>query len=185
MGVNATLAPMNTPPRNFDKKLSDRKGADPRDRVVATNRNIRRNFEILDTYEAGLVLRGGEVKSLRESQVQITEAFARFTRGEAWLLGLHITAWTTVGLAEISGHDPDRPKKLLLHRIEIRRLEERTNREGLTVVPRSLYFSNGRAKVELALARGRSHKDKRQAIAERDAALEAERSMARHRHRHQ
>jgi len=156
---------------------------DPRDRVVATNRQARRNFEVLDTWEAGLVLRGGEVKSLRESKVQLAESFGRIDDGEAWLLGLHISPWATSGSAEASGHDPDRPKKLLLHRSEIRRMHDRVQREGLTLVPLSLYFSGGRAKVELALARGRGHADKRQAIAEREANREAERAMARRRRR--
>ena len=170
MGANST-----------NKSTSER--SDARDRTVATNRQARRNYEVLDTWEAGLVLRGGEVKSLRESKVQITEAFGRFEGGELWLLGLHISPWTTSGSIEASGHDPDRPKKLLLHRAEIRRMNDRVQREGLTLVPLSLYFSNGRAKVELALARGRGHADKRQAIAEREAAREADRSMARHRRR--
>jgi len=166
---------------------SDRKPgsgpSDSRDRVVATNRQARRNFEVIDTWEAGLVLRGGEVKSLRESKVQIAEAFGRFDGGELWLLGLHISPWVTSGSAETSGHDPDRPKKLLLHRAEIRRMHDRVQREGLTVIALSLYFSNGRAKVELALARGRGHADKRQAIAEREAAREADRAIARNRRR--
>ena len=170
MGANST-----------NKPTSER--SDARDRTVATNRQARRNYEVLATWEAGLVLRGGEVKSLRESKVQIAEAFGRFEGSELWLLGLHISPWTTSGSIEASGHDPDRPKKLLLHRAEIRRMNDRVQREGLTLVPLSLYFSNGRAKVELALARGRGHADKRQAIAEREAAREADRSMARHRRR--
>ena len=170
MGANST-----------NKSTSER--SDARDRTVATNRQARRNYEVLDTWEAGLVLRGGEVKSLRESKVQIAEAFGRFEGGELWLLGLHISPWMTSGAIEASGHDPDRPKKLLLHRAEIRRMNDRVQREGLTLVPLSLYFSNGRAKVELALARGRGHADKRQEIAEREAAREADRSMARQRRR--
>ena len=169
MGANST-----------NKSTSER--SDARDRTVATNRQARRNYEVLDTWEAGLVLRGGEVKSLRESKVQIAEAFGRFEGGELWLLGLHISPYSMSG-GEGMGHDPDRPKKLLLHRAEIRRMNDRVQREGLTLVPLSLYFSNGRAKVELALARGRGHADKRQAIAEREAAREADRSMARHRRR--
>ena len=138
----------------------------------------------------GFVVGGGvrrvdpeKVKSLRESKVQLAESFGRIDDGEAWLLGLHISPWATSGSAEASGHDPDRPKKLLLHRSEIRRMHDRVQREGLTLVPLSLYFSGGRAKVDLALARGRGHADKRQAIAEREANREAERAMARRRRR--
>jgi len=169
--------------RAAGQKSGSNKQADSRDRTVATNRKARRNYEVLDTWEAGLVLRGGEVKSLRASKVQIAEAFGRFEGGELWLLGLHISPWSTSGSVETSGHDPDRPKKLLLHRSEIRRMHDRVQREGLTLVPLSLYFSNGRAKVELALARGRGHADKRQAIAEREASREADRAIARNRRR--
>lgn len=155
---------------------------DARDRVVASNRKARRNYDLLDTWEAGLVLRGSEVKSLRESKVQITEAFAREERGELWLLGLHIAPYANTG-GDSTGHDPDRPRKLLLHRREIIRIVDRMQREGLTLVPLSLYFSNGRAKVEIALARGRDLHDKRQALVRREADREADRAIARNRRR--
>jgi len=155
---------------------------DARDRVIATNRLARRNYDLFDTWEAGLVLQGSEVKSLRESKVQITEAFGRTDRGELWLVGLHIAPYRGSG-SDVYGHDPDRPRKLLLHRAEIVRILDRLDRDGLTLVPLSLYFSNGRAKVEVALARGRALHDKRQAIARRDADREAQRAMARHRRR--
>ncbi len=155
---------------------------DARDRVVTSNRQARRNFDLLDTWEAGLVLKGSEVKSLRESKVQITEAFAREEDGELWLLGLHIAPYSMSG-GGAEGHDPDRPRKLLLHRREIHRIVDRMQREGLTVVPLSLYFSGGRAKVEIALARGRHLHDHRQALARREAEREAERAVARARKR--
>ena len=156
--------------------------ADSGDRVVATNRRARREFDLLDTWEAGLVLRGSEVKSLRESKVQIAESFVRSEGKELWLVGLHVAPYSGTG-SPTSGHDPDRPKKLLLHRTEISRIVGRMDREGLTVVPLRLYFSNGRAKVEIALARGRRLRDQRQELAKREAEREAERAIARKRRR--
>jgi len=156
--------------------------ADSGDRVVATNRRARREFDLLDTWEAGLVLRGSEVKSLRESKVQIAESFVRSEGKELWLVGLHVAPYSGTG-SPTSGHDPDRPKKLLLHRTEISRIVGRMDREGLTVVPLRLYFSKGRAKVEIALARGRRLRDQRQKLAEREAEREAERAIARKRRR--
>jgi SsrA-binding protein len=148
-------------------------------KVIATNRSARHDYTILDTVEAGIVLRGSEVKSLREAQVQIKEAHARFEGDEAWLVGMHIAPY----LAQNSHYvlEPDRKRKLLMHRQELDRLKMRVDVERLSLVPLSLYFKDGRAKVELALARGRSKGDKRQAIAERDARAEAEREMGRHR----
>ena len=156
--------------------------ADSGDRVVATNRRARREFDLLDTWEAGLVLRGSEVKSLRESKVQIAESFVRSEGKELWLVGLHVAPYSATG-SPASGHDPDRPKKLLLHRTEISRIVGRMDREGLTVVPQQLYFSKGRAKVEIALARGRRLRDQRQELAKREAEREAERAIARKRRR--
>ena len=156
--------------------------ADSGDRVVATNRRARREFDLLDTWEAGLVLRGSEVKSLRESTVQIAESFVRSEGRELWLVGLHVAPYSGTG-RPASGHDPDRSKKLLLHRTEISRIVGRMDREGLTVVPLRLYFSKGRAKVEIALARGRRLRDQRLELAEREAKREAERAIARRRRR--
>ncbi len=153
--------------------------APPGSTVVATNRQARHDYDLLDTVEAGLVLLGSEVKSLREAKVTLSDAYARIDRGEAWLVGLHIAPWRTAGLH--SGHEAMRNRKLLLHRDEIERLKARIDQERLTLVPLSLYFKDGRAKVEIALARARRKGDKRQAIAERDAAREAERAMSRHR----
>ena len=146
-------------------------------KVVATNRQARREFEILDTVEAGLVLRGSEVKSLRNAKAQLAEAYARIHEGEAWLNSLHISQYEHSSLA--FGHDPDRPKKLLLHKNEIVRLQSQVDQKGLTIIPLSLYFVNGRAKVELALARRKNLVDKRQTIQQREADREARRDMAR------
>jgi SsrA-binding protein len=146
-------------------------------KLIATNRQARRDYDILDRVEAGLVLRGSEVKSLREAKVQLADAYARIDGGEAWLVGLHIAPWRTA--ATHSGHDPERRRKLLLHRDEIDRLRARLDQERLTMVPLSLYFKDGRAKVELALAKPRRKGDKRQAIAARDARREAEQAIGR------
>ncbi len=146
-------------------------------KVVATNRRARRDYEIIDEYEAGLVLVGSEVKSLRESNVTLTESYARMDEGELWLQSLHIAPYSHA--AGSSGHDPDRPKKLLLHRGELNRIKARLEQDRLTMVPLSLYFKQGRAKVLLGLARGRRRADKRQAIAEQDARREARNEMGR------
>ena len=150
-------------------------------KAVASNRSARHDYDILDTVEAGLVLRGSEVKSLRDSQVQIKESFARFESGEAWLLGMHIAPWGTSGLHDLV--EPDRKRKLLLHREQIEKWRMRVDLERLSIVPLSIYFSNGRAKVELGLARGRTKGDRRQAIAEREAKREADQAMGRARKR--
>jgi SsrA-binding protein len=146
-------------------------------KVVASNRKARRNYEILDTIEAGIVLRGSEVKSIRDGKVQIAEAFARIDGGEVWLHQLTIAVYEYS--QSHSGHDETRKRKLLLHAHEIERLRARVDPEHLSLIPLSMYFKDGRAKVELALARGRRTHDKRQVIAERDAAREVRREMAR------
>jgi SsrA-binding protein len=145
-------------------------------KVVATNRRARRNYEILDTIEAGLVLRGSEVKSIRDGQVQIGDAFARIdAHGEMWLHNLTIAVYAYA--QEHSGSDELRKRKLLLHAHEIERLRQRVDPEHLSLVPLSVYFKDGRVKVELALAKGRKTHDKRQAIAERDAAMDVRKAM--------
>jgi SsrA-binding protein len=151
--------------------------APPGAKIVASNRLARHNYELLDTVEAGLVLRGSEVKSLRDSKVQISDAFARIDGGEVWLHGLHIAPY--LFSQTHTGHDPDRKRKLLLHHHEIDRLRQRVDPEQLSLIPLSIYFKDGRAKIELALAKGRKIHDKRQAIAERDAAMDVRRAMAR------
>jgi SsrA-binding protein len=146
-------------------------------RAVATNRRARHEYEVLDTFEAGIMLRGSEVKSLRDAKLQIADAFVRVHDGAPWLYGMHISPYSHSFGAD--GHDPDRRRKLLLHARQIRELADRVEREKLTIIPLSVYFKDGRAKVEIALARGRQRQDKRRAIAERDAAREAERAFAR------
>ena len=145
-------------------------------RAVATNRQARRDYEILDTFEAGIVLQGSEVKSLREAKVQLAESFARIDNGEIWLVGLHITPYSHSGAAD--GHLLDRQRKLLLHKGEIVKIKSRLDQERLTLVPLSLYFKEGRAKLELGIGRGRREFDKRQVIAKRDADRDAARAMS-------
>lgn len=144
------------------------------DRVVATNRRARHDYDILETYECGMVLKGSEVKSLREGHAQLTDAFARVDEGELWLIGVHIPAWRFAH--GFGSHDPDRRRKLLVHRTEIRDLKIELDRQPVTLIPLKLYFKDGRAKVELGLGRGRKLHDKRQAIAERDAKRDMDRA---------
>ena len=145
--------------------------------VIATNRRARRDYDVLETVEAGLVLSGSEVKSLREGTAQMGEAFAVIQRGEVWLIGLHIPPYAHA--SRQGGHIPDARRKLLLNRYEIDRLSSRIEQERLTLVPLQLYFRDGRAKLELGLARGRRAWDKREAIKRRESDLEARREMAR------
>jgi len=149
--------------------------------TVATNRVALRDYEILDTLEVGMVLRGSEVKSLREAKVQLNETYAIFYQNELWLVGLRIAAYSHSGTA--FAHDPDRRRKLLAHRSEIDRWSSRCDREHLAIVPLALYFLGGRAKLKLALARGRSKADRRQDIAKRDSQRETQRAVARSRRR--
>jgi len=153
---------------------TDRSGATRR---IAENRRARHDYQVLETYEAGLVLQGSEVKSLRLGQVQLADAFARMSDGELWLEGVHIAPYQFAN--GVGAHDPDRKRKLLMHREELDKLEARLNQERLALVPLRLYFRDGRAKVELGLARGRKKGDKRQAIAERDSKREIERALGR------
>jgi SsrA-binding protein len=156
------------------------KGSKPKKvgpRPVATNRKARHDYEVLDTFECGIALQGSEVKSVRDGKVQLRDAYARVDDGEVWLFGMHISPW--VFATGFGAHDPDRRRKLLLHRREIAELAARTSQEGLTLVPLSVYFVDGRAKVELGLARGRKTYDKRHALAERDAAREMSRAASR------
>jgi SsrA-binding protein len=139
------------------------------EKVIATNRKAFHNFEILETCEAGLVLRGTEVKSLREAQVNFKDCYAAIDNGEAWLIGCHITPYHH---GSDANHDPERRRKLLLHRREIGRLLGKVAERGLTLVPLRLYFKEGRAKIELGLARGKKLHDKRAAIRERDERRE-------------
>jgi len=144
------------------------------EKLVASNRRAHHDFDILETHEAGLVLQGTEVKSLRDSRADLKESYARIEGNEAWLLGLHISPYAQGNRAN---HDPLRPRKLLLHRGEINRLLGKIMEKGLTLVPLRLYFKQGRAKVELGLARGRKTLDKRQAIREREERREVARAI--------
>ena|SRR3990170_4476100 len=141
----------------------------PPEKVIATNRKAFHNFAILETFEAGLVLKGTEVKSLREAQVNFKDSYATIDNDEAWLVGCHISPYHH---GSDANHDPDRKRKLLLHRREIARLLGKVAERGLTLVPLRLYFKGGRAKVEWGLARGKKLHDKRAAIRERDARRE-------------
>lgn len=143
-------------------------------KVVASNRRARHDFEVLETVEAGLVLAGAEVKSLRAGEVQLRDAHARVQGRECWLHGVHLNPYEHAN--SFDRPDPDRPRKLLLHEKETRRLGARVAQDGLTLVPLSIYFNlEGRAKVDLALCRGRKTYDKRHAIAKRDVERDAAR----------
>ena len=151
---------------------SQSKTAGPR--PVAQNKRARYDYDIVDTFEAGIVLVGSEVKSVRDGKVQLKDAYARVQNGELWLHGVHIAPYEYAnGFGAV---DSDRSRKLLLHRRQINELEIRTTQDSLTLVPLSVYFKDGRAKVDLALARGRRSYDKRHAIAARDADMEARRA---------
>ncbi len=146
------------------------------EQVVASNRKARHDYDIVDTIECGIALQGSEVKSLRAAKMQLKDSYAYIKNGEVWLHGAHIAPYSfSHGL---DGHDPERERKLLLHRSEIEQLRQRVDREQLTLVPLSVYFKNSRAKVDLGVARGRKRLDKRQALAERDANRDIARAMA-------
>jgi len=145
--------------------------------VVASNRRAKFDYQILDTFEAGMVLLGSEVKSLREGKASINEAYASEKAGELWLESMNIPPYT---YAREGGHEPTRPRKLLLHKREISRIGERLREQSLTLVPTRVYFSNGRAKVELALGKGKRTIDKRQSIKKREQQREMDRAQ-RHR----
>ncbi|AAZ56509.1 SsrA-binding protein SmpB [Thermobifida fusca] len=157
------------------KKKQD-KGQGPK--TIAQNRRARHDYHIEDTYEAGLVLTGTEVKSLRAGRASLVDGFAQIKNGEVWLHNVHIPEYT---MGTWTNHAPRRPRKLLLHREEIAKLDAKTREAGRTLVPLSLYFRNGRAKVEIALARGKREYDKRHDIAEREAKREMERALRRRR----
>jgi SsrA-binding protein len=143
---------------------------------VATNRRAHHKFELVERLEAGIVLRGTEVKSLREGKAQMTDAYAVVDAGEVWLRNLHIPPYEP---ASRENHEPERPRKLLLHRPEIERLVGKTAQKGLTLIPTRIYFKGSHAKVELALARGKEGRDRRNEIAERDTRREVERELKR------
>jgi len=144
--------------------------------MIAQNRKARHDYAIQDTFEAGLVLQGTEVKSLRAGRASLVDAYGRIKDGEVWLEGMHVPEYTE---GTWTNHEPRRPRKLLLHRSEIEKLIGKTKESGLTLVPLSLYFKDGKAKVEIALARGKRSYDKRATLAERDARREVERATGR------
>jgi SsrA-binding protein len=145
---------------------------------VATNRQATFRYNLLERFEAGIQLRGSEVKSLRDGKAQLRDAYAALRDGEVWLYNAHIAPY---GPASRDNHDPERPRKLLLHRREIERLVGRTHERGLTLVPTRIYFSGRHAKVEVALARGKDVGDKRKAIRDREQKREIERALREHR----
>jgi SsrA-binding protein len=143
-------------------------------KIIASNRKARYEYEVLDTFEAGIALLGTEVKALREGKVSLGEAYADIRRGEVFLINAHIGAYEQAGRTNAP---PMRERKLLLHRREISRLEGRVDERGLTLIPLSMYFIGGRAKVELALARGKRRYDKRQSIRNRENQRDLARVM--------
>ena len=145
-------------------------------RDIATNRQASHRYHLLEKWECGLVLQGTEVKALRDGKAQIKDGYASVRDGEVWLYNVHIPPY---GPASRENHEPERPRKLLMHKREIDRLIGKTREKGLTLVPTRLYFSSGRAKVEIALARGKDVGDKRQAIKEREMRREMERALRR------
>src|SRR5437764_7688467 len=147
-------------------------------KLIAQNKKARHDYHLEDVFEAGLVLTGTEVKSLRAGRASLVDAYARIKDGEVWLEGAHIPVYDQ---GTWTNHEPRRPRKLLLHRQEISKLVGKTKETGLTLVPLSLYFKDGKAKVEIAVARGKRTYDKRQALAERQARRDADRAVARRR----
>jgi len=144
--------------------------------TIAQNRRARHDYEILARFEAGVVLSGSEIKSVREHHVQLQGSYARLKNGEVWLVDVHIAPYANAGY---SGHKPDRDRKLLLHKKEIHRIEEYLGERGLTLIPLAMYLKRGRAKVELGVGRGLKHYDKRSKIAERDVERDMQRALRR------
>jgi SsrA-binding protein len=147
-------------------------------KVIASNRRARRDYQVIDTYEAGLVLLGSEVKAMRAGKMQLKDSYANVEGGEAFLIGAHISPYE---FSREGGHDPERARKLLLNRREIDKIAGLLAEKGLTLIPLQVYFKDGKAKVELGLARGKTSYDKRETIKKRDAAREMESAVARRR----
>jgi SsrA-binding protein len=143
-------------------------------KVVATNRKAHHEYFILETYEAGIALQGSEIKSIRAGQISLAEAYVQLDGQEAWLVDAHVAPYSHAG---IFNHEPRRPRRLLLHRAEIRKLFDEVRQKGITVIPLRVYLKEGRAKVEIATAKGKKLYDKRQAIARRDAEREVDRQV--------
>ncbi len=145
-------------------------------KVLATNRKAQFEYLLLEKYEAGIVLQGSEIKSIRAGQVSLAQSYVRIDGGEAWLMNAHIAPYDE---ASRFNHDPLRPRKLLLHKSEIHKLWEKVSQKGVTIVPLRIYLKNGKAKVEIAVARGKKLHDKRESIAKRDQEREIERLISR------
>ncbi|MCX6522580.1 MAG: SsrA-binding protein SmpB [Actinobacteria bacterium] len=156
---------------------SDRSGTQRQNKVIASNRRARHDYAIEDTLEVGIVLQGSEVKACREGAVRLADSYARVIRGQVWLDGVHIPQYQFAH--GIGAHDPNRARKLLMHRREIDKLDALVSQQHVSLVPLSLYFKDGRVKVELGVGKGRKQADKRQAIAERDTMREVQREMGR------
>jgi SsrA-binding protein len=154
--------------------VAKNQGRAPESGDVATNRRARHKFELIEKLEAGIELQGSEVKSLRQGKAQLGDAYAVVDKGEVWLRNLHIAPYLP---ASRENHEPERPRKLLLRRAEIERLIGKTQQRGLTLIPTRIYFKGPRAKVELALARGKEGRDRRREIADRDMRREVEREF--------
>jgi SsrA-binding protein len=145
-------------------------------KVVATNRKAKHEYFLLEAYEAGMVLQGSEIKSIRAGQISLAQAYVSIDRGEAWLVNAHVAPYDEAGR---DNHDPLRKRKLLLHQGEIRKMADSVKQKGVTIVPVRVYLKDGRAKIEIAVAKGKKDYDKRAAIAKRDAEREIERQMSR------
>ena len=143
-------------------------------KVVATNRKAKFEYFLIETFEAGIVLQGSEIKSIRAGQISLTEAFVQTNGEDAWLMGAHISPYEQ---ANRFNHDPVRPRRLLLHKKEIRNLWDDSRQKGMTIIPTRVYLKGGRAKVEIALARGKKTYDKRETIAKRDRERDSARDM--------
>lgn len=154
--------------------MTPQRHGDPGEKVVASNRKARHDYQILETIECGIVLTGDEVKSLRGGRASLTESYARVRDGEVWLEGMHVPPYEQ---GDKRRHLPTRPRKLLLHRREIERLIGKTAERGLTLIPTRIYFKGPRAKVEIALATGKEGRDRRRDIQERDTRREIEREF--------
>ena len=146
------------------------------DSTIAQNRRARHDYEFLAKFEAGVVLTGSEIKSVREHRVQLQGSYARIKDGEVWLQDAHIAPYASAGYA---GHDPTRDRKLLMHRKEIRKIEELMAGKGLTLIPLAMYFKRGKAKVEIGVGRGLKHYDKREKLKERDQEMDVRRALRR------
>lgn len=144
--------------------------------TIAQNRRARHDYEFLAKFEAGIVLSGSEIKSVRDHKVQLQGSYARIKDGEVWLQDAHIAPYASAGY---SGHEPTRDRKLLLHKKEIRKIQEMMEGKGLTLIPLAMYFKGGKAKVELGVGRGLKHYDKREKLKERDQQMDVRRALRR------